>query len=43
MKLSRYERETIISFNEEEQLASVYTHNKALRNKLNKLAQERAT
>ena len=32
-----YERETIINFNEEEKTASVYTYNKALRNKLNKL------
>ena len=43
MKLSRYEQETIISFNEEEQTASVYTHNRALRNRLQKLAQERPT
>lgn len=43
MKLSRYERETIISFNEEERLASVYTHSRALRNRLDKLAQERPT
>ena len=43
MKLSRYEQETIISFNEEEPTASVYTHNRALRNRLDKLAQERPT
>ncbi len=39
--LSRYEMETIINFNEEEGTASVYTHNKALRHKLEELAQER--
>lgn len=43
MKLSRYEQETIVSFNEEEQTASVYTHNRALRNRLQRLAQERPT
>ena len=41
MKLSRLEQETIINFNEAEQTASVYTHNKALRRKLDKLAAER--
>lgn len=41
MRLSRYEQETIINFNEEEKTASIYTHNKALRHKLEKLAQER--
>ncbi len=41
MKLSLYERETIISYNEGEKAASVYTHSKALRRKLDKLAQER--
>lgn len=35
--LSNYERETIINFNEDEQTASVYTHNRKLQNKLNKL------
>jgi len=39
--LTRYEMETIINFNEEEGTASVYTHNKALRHKLEQLAQER--
>jgi len=39
--LTRYEMETIINFNEEEATASVYTHNKALRHKLEQLAQER--
>lgn len=36
-KLTRYERETIINFNEAEATAGVYTHNVALRNKLLKL------
>lgn len=38
MKLSRYEQETIISFNEEEDTASVYTHNPKLQEKLLRLA-----
>lgn len=41
MNLSKYERETIINFNEEEQVASVYTYNKRLQNKLNALLEER--
>lgn len=41
MNLSLYERETIINFNEADSTASVYTHNKALIRKLDKLAQER--
>ena len=41
MELTRYEMETIINFNEEEATASVYTHNKALIRRLDKLAQER--
>ena len=41
MNLSLFERETIIGYNEAEQTASVYTHNKALRRTLDKLAQER--
>lgn len=41
MNLSLYEQETIINFNEEEKTASVYTHNRALRRKLELLAQER--
>ena len=41
MKLSPYEQETIINFNEAEKAASVYTHNNALRHKLEKLSQER--
>ena len=38
---SRIEQETIINFNEAESTASVYTHNAALRRKLDKLAAER--
>lgn len=34
MKLSNYEKETIILFNEAEKTASVYTHNAALREQL---------
>ena len=41
MELTAYERETIINYNEAEQTASVYTHNRALRRTLDKLAQER--
>lgn len=39
--LSRYEQETIINFNEGEDTASVYTHNKTLLRKLEQLARER--
>ena len=35
--LSNYERETIINYNNEDNTATVYTHHKALINKLNKL------
>ena len=41
MDLTAYEKETIINYNEAEQTAIVYTHNKALRRTLDKLAQER--
>ena len=41
MNLSLYEQETIVNFNEEEATANVYTQNRALRRKLDKLAQER--
>ena len=37
VNLSNYERETIINFNEAEPTASVYTCNRRLQNKLNKL------
>lgn len=35
--LDKYERETIINFNEAETTASVYTFNRSLQSKLNKL------
>lgn len=41
MALSNYERETILNFNEREDTASIYTHNKAMRHKLERLAKER--
>lgn len=41
MNLSLYEQETIVNFNEAEKTAGIYTHNKALRRKLERLAQER--
>lgn len=40
-KLSQYEQETIINFNEGDKTAGIYTHNKALRRQLEKLAEER--
>lgn len=40
-RLTRYEQETIINFNEDESAASVYTYNPTLRRKLSQLAQER--
>ena len=36
IKLSKFEQETILNYNQEESFASVYTHNKALMNKLDK-------
>lgn len=39
MKLSKYEQETIICFNEEETEASVYTHNAKLKTRLKKMAE----
>ena len=41
MNMARYEQETIINFNEEEKTAGIYTHNKALRQKLAALARDR--
>lgn len=38
MKITRIEQETIILFNEEEKLASVYTYNKGLQKKLSSFA-----
>lgn len=40
MDLSLYERETIINYNEGEPTATVYTHNRALRRRLDELAQQ---
>lgn len=40
-KLSRYEQETIILFNEEDDYAECYTHNRKLINRLRKLCNER--
>ena len=40
MKLSRYEQETIICYNEEEETANVYTHNNKLAVKLKRLAEK---
>ena len=40
MKLSRYEQETIICYNEEEATASVYTHNNKLIKKLKRLSEK---
>ena len=41
MNMARYEQETLISFNEEEKTAGIYTHNKVLRQKLEALARDR--
>lgn len=41
MNLTNYERETILNFNEGEDTASIYTHSRALRRKLDKLASDR--
>lgn len=41
MSVSRLEQETIINFNEAEPMATIYTHNGALKRKLAKLAKER--
>lgn len=41
MQLTNAERETIVNFNDGEDVASVYTHNRALRRKLDKLAADR--
>lgn len=40
MGLTRLEQETIIIFNEAEELAEVFTYNGRLKNKLNKLCKE---
>ena len=41
MKLSFYEQESVICFNEDEKTANVYTHKKSLLRRLEKLAQDR--
>lgn len=41
MQYSRLEQETIINFNEEEETARVYTFNRALQNRLARLAADR--
>lgn len=41
MNLTNSERETILNFNESEDTASVYTHSRALRRKLDKLSADR--
>jgi hypothetical protein len=40
VKLTKYEQETIILFNEEETTADVYTHNLKLKERLRQLAKE---
>lgn len=40
-RMTNLEKETIVNFNEEENVAQVYTFNKALQNRLNRLAVER--
>ncbi len=40
MRLSKAERETIITFSEADSIATVYTFNTRLKNKLGKLSQE---
>lgn len=41
MSLTKYEMETIINFNEEEQMAEVYTYNKSMKRKLEKYSKEK--
>ena len=41
MKLTRYEKEIIINFNEAEATANIYTHNGGLIRKLDALADQR--
>ena len=40
MKRSRYEQETVISYNEAEATASIYTHDRKLIQKLTRLAEK---
>ncbi len=39
MKLTNVEKETVINFNEAERMASIYTHNEALKRQLLELCQ----
>ena len=39
-KLTKYEKETIILFNEAEPTANIYTYNKALQNRLAKFSKQ---
>lgn len=41
MSLTKYEMETIINFNEEEQTAEIYTYNKSMKRKLEKYSKEK--
>lgn len=41
LELSNYERETVITYNDEEKFAVVYTCNRALRRKMDGLAESR--
>lgn len=38
MKLTKYAKETIINFNEDEQFASINTHNSSLKRRLSKFS-----
>ena len=40
MRLTKYEKETIILFNEEDELASIYTYNMKLKRRLAKFSRE---
>jgi len=40
MSLSRYEQETIITFNEDEPIADVFTYNRKLKHRLEKLYEQ---
>ena len=43
VKLSKYEQETIITFNEEEDIATCFTYNRKLQRKLGDLSQKSST
>ena len=40
MKLTKYEKEPIINFNEDEQFASIYTHDSSLKRRLAKFSEQ---